>query len=191
MPRLFIALEFPEPVKDRLAEICGNLPGADWVYSDQFHLTLRFLGEQDPEIFSRVREALHGVQARSFPITLKDMGVFPLRGEPETLWVGVARSEALISLRHKVESLLARNGVPPDTRKFFPHVTLAKVGGSREAWVGQYVADHSLFSIHDIPIQGFSLFSSSLRPEGAIHTVEGVYPLEGILEAGEEEGVRG
>jgi 2'-5' RNA ligase len=183
MPRLFIALEFPEAVKDGLSEVCGNLPGADWVYSDQFHLTLRFLGEQDPEIFATVREALHGLQARSFPITLKGMGVFPLRGEPEILWAGVARSEGLISLRHKLESLLARNGVPPDTRKFFPHVTLAKVGGSRGAWVGQYVADHSLFSIPEIPIQGFSLFSSNLRPEGAIHTVEGTYPLEGILEA--------
>jgi RNA 2',3'-cyclic 3'-phosphodiesterase len=183
MPRLFIALEFPEPVKDRLSEVCGNLPGADWVYSDQFHLTLRFLGEQDPEIFSRVREALHGLQARSFTITLKGMGVFPLRGEPEILWAGVARSEGLIRLRHKLESLLARNGVPPDARKFFPHVTLAKVGASRESWVGQYVADHSLFSIPEIPMQGFSLFSSRLRPEGSIHTVEETYPLEGILEA--------
>ena len=68
MPRLFIALDFPETVKDGLSEVCGNLPGADWVYSDQFHLTLRFLGEQDQETFYRIREALHGLQARSFPI---------------------------------------------------------------------------------------------------------------------------
>lgn len=183
MPRLFLALEFPEPVKDSLSEVCGNLPGADWVYSDQLHLTLRFLGEQDQETFYRVREALHGLQSRSFRLSLKGVGVFPLRGEPEILWAGAVRNDGLMSLRHKLESLLARNGIPPDTRKFFPHVTLAKVGGAREAWVGQYVADHSLFSIPEIPIQGFTLFSSRLRPEGSIHTVEGTYPLEGILEA--------
>jgi RNA 2',3'-cyclic 3'-phosphodiesterase len=183
MPRLFVALDLPEPVRERLAEISTGLPGADWVYSDQYHLTLRFIGEVDPEIFAAVREGLGSVSARSFWLSLKGVGLFPLRGEPETLWAGIPKNEGLLSLRHKVESMLAKNGVPPDTRKFFPHVTLAKVGSSREAWVGQYVADHSLFSIPEIPVQGFSLYSSRLTPEGAIHTVEATYPLEGLLEA--------
>jgi RNA 2',3'-cyclic 3'-phosphodiesterase len=183
MPRAFIALDLPEAAQERLSDVCQNLPGADWAYSDQLHLTLRFLGEPDPETFAVIREALHGLSARSFPLTLRGMGFFPLRGEPEILWAGVSKNEGLLSLRHKVESVLARNGMPPDTRKFFPHVTLAKVGGSREAWVGRYIADHALFSIPDIPIQSYALFSSRLKPEGAEYTLEEVYPLVGILDA--------
>jgi 2'-5' RNA ligase len=189
MPRLFVALDFSEAVRDRLSEACGGLPGADWTSWEQYHLTLRFLGEVDDEIFAAVRASLGGVQARSFHLSLKGMGLFPLRGDPEILWAGVAKSDALLSLRHKVESVLARNGVPPESRKFHPHVTLAKVRGCHAPWVGEYVAGHSLFSIPEIPIQGFNLYSSRLTPEGAIHSLEAAYPLEGILDA-DEEGVR-
>lgn len=183
MPRLFVALDMPEDVQDKLAEMACDLPGADWVFSEQYHLTLRFLGEVDQEAFQTVREALGGLLCRSFHLSLRGVGLFPLRGEPETLWAGVSKTDALMSLRNKVESILVRRGIPPDPRKFFPHVTLAKVRDSHEAYVGQYVMDHSLFAIHEIPIQGFGLYSSRLTPEGAIHTLEASYPLEGILEA--------
>ena len=164
-------------------DISTGLPGADWVSPEDYHLTLRFIGDVDHERFEAVREGLAGVFAPSFHLDLRGVGLFPLRGDPEILWAGVPRNGALLSLRHKVESLLGKKGVPPDTRKFFPHVTLAKIKGAHESWVGQYVADHSLFSRAEIPIQGFSLFSSRLTPNGAIHTLEGSYPLQGILEA--------
>ncbi|MDB5049791.1 MAG: 2-5 ligase [Fibrobacteres bacterium] len=183
MPRLFVALDFPESVRDKLAEISRDLPGADWVYSEQYHLTLRFIGETDHETFLAVRQGLGSLSARSFYLSLRGVGCFPLRGDPDTLWAGVDRNEDLTRLRHRIESLLGRNGVPPDTRKFFPHVTLARIRESREEWVGQYVAGHSLFSIPEVAIQGVNLYSSKLTPEGAIHTLEGTYPLEGILEA--------
>ncbi|HKP97616.1 MAG TPA: RNA 2',3'-cyclic phosphodiesterase [Fibrobacteria bacterium] len=183
MPRLFIAVDLPETVRDRLAEIAAGLPGADWIESERYHLTLRFIGETDPDTFQAVRKSLGSVLTRSFYLSLRGVGLFPLRGDPDTLWAGVPRNEDLLRLRHKVESALARNGVPPDTRKFFPHVTLARVRECREEWVGRYVADHGLFSIPEFPVQGFGLFSSKLTPEGAVHTLEEAYPLEGILEA--------
>jgi 2'-5' RNA ligase len=183
MPRLFVALDLPEGVRDKLADISRDLPGADWVYSEQYHLTLRFIGEVDRETFLAVRQGLGSVTARSFHLSLRGIGCFPLRGDPETLWAGIPRNESLVRLRHKIESQLGRNGVPPDTRKFFPHVTLARVRECREDWIGQYVSGHALFSVPEVPIQGFNLYSSRLTPEGAIHTLEGTYPLEGILEA--------
>ncbi|MDB5103635.1 MAG: 2-5 ligase [Fibrobacteres bacterium] len=183
MPRIFVALDMPEHARERLNGISSGLPGADWVSPDQYHLTLRFIGEVDKESLDVIREGLGGVVARSFYLSLKGIGVFPLRGDPEILWAGVARNEGLRSLRNKVESLLGRKGIAPDTRKFFPHVTLAKVKGSKSEWVGEYVAGNSLFSLSEIPVQGFSLYSSRLTPEGSIYTLEGSYPLDGILEA--------
>jgi 2'-5' RNA ligase len=188
VPRLFIALALPEEVRERLSEISGGLPGADWVEPRQYHLTLRFLGEVGAPDFRDLREGLTGLSARSFHLNLRGLGVFPLRGSPETLWVGAERSEALKSLRNKVESLVVRRGQAPESRKFHPHVTLARVKGSRPEWVGAYVAGHSLFSATDIPVQSFALFSSKLTPDGAVHTLEKEYPLEGILDAQGREG---
>jgi 2'-5' RNA ligase len=177
-----VALVLPEDVKDTIAAITGGLPGADWTEPGQYHLTLRFLGEVDGPAFADLREGLSALSARSFYLTLRGLGVFPLRGDPETLWVGAERSEALISLRNKIESLVVRRGQPPEGRKFHPHVTLARVRSSRPDWVGAYVAGHSLFSAADIPVQSFALFSSKLTPYGSVHTLEREYPLEGILE---------
>jgi len=183
MPRLFVALRFPEWAIDALAEATGGLPGADWTESEDYHLTLRFLGETDECVFSDFRKSLEGLTAKSFFLNLKGLGVFPLRGDPDTLWAGVERSEALRSLRNKVEAVAVRNGVPPESRKFHPHVTLARVRDCRADWVGTYLAARSLLSIPEIPIQSFGLYSSKLGPDGAVHTLEREYMLEGMLEA--------
>lgn len=182
MPRLFIAVDLPERARELLAGIAFGLPGAHWLPPEQYHLTLRFLGEVDESMFRAIREGLGGLVSPSFHLTLRGVGHFPPRGEPEVLWAGVTKNEELSRLRAKVESLVAGKGMERDTRKFLPHVTLARVKESRSAWVGEYLAAHSLFSAADLPIQGFSLYSSRLTPDGAVHMLEGAYPLQGILE---------
>jgi 2'-5' RNA ligase len=182
MPRLFVALGLPSGVRDSLAAIACGLPGADWVDPEQYHLTLRFLGEVDAAAFAGLRSGLASVSARSFFLTLRGLGVFPLRGAPETLWAGVERNEGLIRLRNRIESLLARQGQPRESRKFHPHVTLARVRSVRPEWVGAYVAGHSLFAAREIPVQSFALYSSKLTSRGPEYAVEGEYPLEGLLE---------
>jgi 2'-5' RNA ligase len=185
---LFIALGLPGAAKEKLAEISSGIPGADWVEPKQYHLTLRFLGEVDRPVFLDLREGLMSLSARSFYLSLRGLGVFPPRGAPETLWVGTERNEELKSLRNKIESLVVRRGQPPESRKFHPHVSLARVRASRPEWVGDFVAGHSLFSIPDIAVQSFALFSSKLTPDGSVHTLEREYPLEGILDAEGREG---
>lgn len=183
MPRLFVAADLSDDVKDKLAAMSYGLPGAAWVPPDQMHLTLRFIGEVDEDRFRTIREALGGVQGKSFYLTLKGVGHFPKRGDPEVLWAGVPENEGLIRLRNRIESLLVRRGVEPEARKFHPHVTLARIKDARAPWIGRYLVDNSLFALHEIPVQGFSLWSSRLTPEGALHHLEAEYPLEGILEA--------
>ena len=185
MPRLFVALGLPGEVKDKLSEISGGLPGADWTEPEQYHLTLRFLGEVDEPALGDLRAGLGSLSARSFYLTLRGLGVFPLRGDPETLWVGAERNEALVGLRNKIESLVVRRGQPPESRKFHPHVTLARVRGSRPDWVGAFVAGHALFAAAEIPVESFALYSSRPTPNGSVYTVEGEYPLQGMLEGRE------
>jgi len=125
--RLFVAIDFPESITNRLEDIAYGLPGAVWVPAHQYHLTLRFLGETDEDSFQNIERALGEVRADSFHLDLKSIGHFPLRGNPEVLWTGVASNESLLSLNHKVDSALGRAGIPPDGRKLHPHVTLARI----------------------------------------------------------------
>ena len=63
MYRLFIAIDFPDEVKDHIANICFGVPGAKWVPKDQSHLTLRFIGEVDDFYYSQIFEGLSGIMA--------------------------------------------------------------------------------------------------------------------------------
>ncbi len=182
MPRTFIALDLPAPVADRLHEIAEGLPGTVWVPPHQYHLTLRFLGAVGDPVLEDIRHALHEVRAESFYFDLKGVGHFPLRGHPETLWVGVPACDALLRLRFRLDSALSRAGIGPEGRKFHPHVTLGRLKNGAARQTGLFEVAHSLFSAPAVPAQQFHLYTSRLTPEGALHSLESTYPLEGILE---------
>jgi 2'-5' RNA ligase len=185
MARLFAALRFPEAVNDRLEEIAHGIPGAVWTPAEQFHLTLRFLGDPAPLPLGDAERALREVRAESFRFDLRGAGHFPLRGDPETLWIGVAPCEPLLRLQRRVEAALQRAGLAPEGRKFHPHVSLARVRRADPRRVAEFQIVNGLFALRDIPAQEFVLCSSELRPEGAVHRVEAIYPLEGLLEGDE------
>lgn len=179
VPRLFVAIRFSEDVEDALAEIAGDVPGASWAPSVQYHLTLRFIGDPGALNLDDIDRALRTVRAPAFTLNLAGTGHFPLRGKPETVWVGVEENPALASLRNRVESALTRAGLPHEGRKFHPHVTLANVKGCAETDVAGFQVRNGLFRLDDVPVTEFLLCSSVLREGGAEHTVEAVYGLEG------------
>ncbi len=181
MPRLFLALDLPETIKDRLADISQGIPGADWQEFDEYHLTLRFFGEVPEDRMHLLQDCLRGVDGRAFFLGLQGVGVFPLRGNPEVLWAGVSANPQLQSLRHSVEAALSHSGFGRDERKFHPHVTLAKVKSCRPDWIGEYVVAQSLFSVEPQLIESFSLYSSKLTSEGAIHTALETFYLGGLF----------
>lgn len=182
MPRLFVALGFPEAIRDALEEIAHGVPGAAWVPSEQFHLTLRFVGDPSPLSVAEVARALGEVRAESFRLDLRGAGHFPLRGDPDALWIGVAANEALLRLQRRVEAALARAGLAPEGRKFHPHVSLARVRRAEPRDVARFEILNALFALREIPVQEFRLYSSVLGAEGPVYGVEAEYPLEGMLE---------
>jgi 2'-5' RNA ligase len=177
-PRLFVAIRFSEDVNEALDDLAFGIKGASWMHSDQYHLTLRFIGDPGALTLDDVDRALREVRAESFRLNLKGTGHFPLRGDPETLWVGVDDNRVLESLRNRVESALTRAGVPAEGRKFHPHVTLANVKSADPRDVGRFQVMNGLFRRNDVAVTEFLLCSSVLRPDGPEHTVEEVYPLE-------------
>lgn len=183
--RLFVALGLPEAVSTQLTGLIGGIPGARWVPPENHHLTLRFIGEVEPWRADEVDEALAGIRARPFDLTLNGLGLFEKAGRINALWVGVERSEALLRLQAKVETALQRVGLEPERRRFAPHVTLARTERAAPDKLVSFVQAHNLFRAPVMRVEEFCLFSSKLGKEQAVYVPEVVYPLApgGLLPA--------
>lgn len=177
MIRLFVALKLPEDVRARLAGLCAGLPGARWTAPENMHLTLRFIGSLPESEVEDLDAALGRVAAPGFDMMLDGVGHFGREREARMVWVGVARNPALKSLQEKVESALVRAGLPAETRKFTPHVTVGRLKKVARGRLGDYLAANAPFQAGPIPVRDFSLYSSFLSHNGAIHQPLSDYPL--------------
>ena len=93
--RCFVAIEIPEPIQNQLARIQGTLrkqiQKASWVKPGNIHLTLKFLGDVDPDELESIGEAIEGVALHhsSFPLRIGGVGAFPNLARPRVMWAGV------------------------------------------------------------------------------------------------------
>ena len=181
--RLFVALSLPEDVQQRLSGLANGLPGARWVKPENMHLTLRFLGEVDNLAAADVDDALAKIRSPGFGLSLNGIGHFGEGRKLRALWVGVDASDELMRLQEKIEQALIRLGLPPEPRKFKPHVTLARFKSNPGARLQAYLADHNLLRAGPIAIESFELYSSFTSADGPIYRVEASYPLEPAAEA--------
>ena len=177
--RLFVAIALPEDLRSRLSDLCAGLPGARWVAPQNLHLTLRFIGEVDGHEAEEIDAALSGIASQRFALSLSGVGQFGDRRNLRAVWVGVERNELLLRLQAKVEQALQRAGLPPEKRKFKPHITLARFKSHPGTRLEGYFAEHAVFRAPPFEVASFTLFSSYLAQEGAIYTAEAVYPLDG------------
>jgi 2'-5' RNA ligase len=181
MIRLFVAVSFPDDVRRSLASLCAGVPGARWANPDQFHLTLRFIGEVDGRVARAVYEELAGITMPAFELSLFGVGTFGDRRKAHTLWAGVRPNPALYRLQEKVDNAVLRAGLPPDRRKFAPHVTLARLNNAPFDRIGAFLSHHALYAAPGFTCDRFTLYSSFLSSSGAIYTPEQVYRLDGGL----------
>ena len=176
--RLFVALDLPLALRERLSTLAGGgLPGARWVPSANYHLTLRFIGETPGHRAEDIDLALAGLRGRGFSLTLAGVGTFTKGGRSTALWVGVERNRQLDHLQNKIETALQRCGLEPERRRFQPHVTLARLDNVAEAKLIAYVQAHNLFRADPVPVEHFTLFSSLLGKEASVYTPEVEYEL--------------
>jgi len=177
MIRLFVALDFPEDVRQRLAALGGGVPGARWTEADNLHLTLRFIGEVPGDQAAEIDQALAEVTAPAFDLVLDGVGVYGSGRNARVLWAGVERSDALSHLQSKVESALVRCGLPAEERKFSPHITLARLKDAPKDRVGRFIEERGLFRAGPIRMDHFTLYRSHLGKGAAVYEALGEYGL--------------
>jgi 2'-5' RNA ligase len=112
-------------------------------------------------------------------VQLAGIGLFASGERPRTLWVGVERHPELVALRDKIEQALIRIGLPPESRKFAPHVTLARLNNPPRDKLCDFLAAHALFRAAPLAVEGFSLIASFPTKTGAIYEDQAEYPLAG------------
>jgi len=178
--RLFVAIAILPALRAELVRLQNGVPGARWVEPENFHLTLRFIGQVDNAHATDIDDQLARISTHAFELAIKGVGHFMEGGRPSVLFAAIENNPALEALQRRVESACARGGVPPERKRFNPHIKLARFSGRQEAGhhLAQFMASHSLFHPEPFEVEHFALYSSVTRPEGAIYRVEAEYPLQ-------------
>src|SRR5215472_3275108 len=177
MLRLFVGIPFPPELKLRLSLLCAGVPGVKWVDPGNFHLTLRFIGEVGEDVAADIDTALSRVRARPFVVQLAGTGSFGNGSAPRSLWVGVEPNPPLAALRDKIEQALVRTGLPPEPRKFTPHVTLARLHDPPLDKLRDFLVAHAQFRAVPLPVASFSLIASFQTKSGSVYEDQADYPL--------------
>jgi 2'-5' RNA ligase len=125
-----------------------------------------------------IDDMLAALRMSAFDVTLKGAGEFGGR-DPHSLWIGVAPNDALIRLAAKIESALQRMGLGAETRKYTPHVTVARLRDAPLAKVREFLSVHGAFDSGPFRVHSFALFSSHPSSGGSLYREERSYPLDG------------
>lgn len=176
MPRLFTALEIPRHVGASLAMMRGGLPGARWIDPENYHLTLRFIGDIDDALARDIAGLLGRVQRRPFELRLDGLASFGGR-KPRALVAPANPVAPLMELQAEHERLLQRLGLEPEGRKYTPHVTLARLRESSSRQVADYLSARAHYRSSPFEVSRFVLFSSRASVGGGPYVVEADYPL--------------
>jgi len=175
--RLFVGLDLPWSLRERLSFLSGGIPGARWLPPENYHITLRFIGEVAAHQAEEIDLALGALRARGFALSLTGVGTFEKAGRPVALWVGVERNPNLDLLQTKIETACQRVGLEPERRRFNPHVTLARLDNPVEFKLAAFVQANNLFRSEPVQVEHFTLFSSRLGKEASVYRAEVEYGL--------------
>jgi len=177
MPRLFTGLEIPADIGLQLSTLRGGLPGARWIDPENYHITLRFIGDIDVSTAHDVFSVLGDTRRRgAITVTLDQLATFG--GErPRAVLARAVPTSALSDLQAEQERLIRRVGLPPEKRKFVPHVTLARLRDASPIDVAGYMTTRGHFPKLSFTARRFVLFSSRESTGGGPYVVEAAYPL--------------
>jgi 2'-5' RNA ligase len=178
MPRLFTAIEVPKQIGMMLSSLRGGIHGARWIDPENYHLTLRFIGDIDERTAHEVADMLDLVERPSFTLTLSGLDHFGGR-KPRAIFGAVQPSPALVELQAEHERMMQRIGLPAEGRRFTPHVTLARLRNSNPGEVAGYLSARGNFSAVPFRVGRFVLMSSRDSVGGGPYVIEEAWPLAG------------
>ena len=176
MPRLFTGLELPSDIVMALADLRGGLGGARWIDAGNYHITLRFIGDIDEATADDVFYTMGKIRRPPFNVTLEGLDTFG-GDKPRAIVARAKPAQPLVELQAEQERLVRRIGIPPEVRKFTPHVTLARLKQASPFAVADYLSARGFFPSRTFEADRFVIFSSRSSTGGGPYVVEAAYPL--------------
>ncbi len=183
--RCFIAIEIPEPIQNRLVRIQemlrNQIQKASWVKPSNIHLTLKFLGDINPENIESIGKVVEEIASRhySFSLHIGGVGAFPNLARPRVIWAGVrVGAEHASALAQDINLALSRHGFPLETKKFNPHLTIGRLREkvNLKPYANQYRQYDSINGA-EMTVGAISLIRSQLDSRGAIYSTLQSYSL--------------
>ncbi len=164
--RTFIAVDLPPEVKDELKRIQSELKAGVFKFTNDFHITLQFLGEKTEEELEKISSALSQVRFKKFSLTLDEVGVFPSRKFVRVIWVGTS-GQHIYELQKLVNDALSGMNIDQES-PFLSHITIARVKqADKEQLLG--VVDNIIVKKIKFDVPNFKLKKSTLTNEGPIY----------------------
>ncbi len=178
--RLFIAIEIPDNVIEKIQNTQNEFKALDsknvkWVKPKAMHITLKFLGEVDPERVDFIISALEDLSFKKKHLYVEKLGVFPSFKKPRVFWAGVQDNnygDFLSLLARDIDQAMGDIGFEKENRKFKSHLTIGRVKRKPEKKLIDYFfqkKDEIVFG--DFVFDSIILYQSILKPRGAEYTV--------------------
>ena len=186
MPRLFTGIELPEEIVSRLSAMRAGLNGAHWVDPDNYHITMRFAGDMPDAQASLFADALAEIRFDSFELEVSGLGSFG-GNKPRAIWAAVKPARPLTLLQKAHEKAARLAGLPPETRNFTPHVSLARLRNVSPFAVAEYLARYGGFFSAPFRVERFVLFSSRPNQGGGPYVIEEGYTSRDLAGGSDEE----
>ena len=171
MVRVFIAIDLPPEVRERIAGTQRDLVVCDAKLSPVdpsiTHLTLKFIGEVDDRLLESIREVLPDVGIRPFSVAVAGVSANNPR-RPRVVWTDVIDRGESAALHHAIEDRLAPLGISREKRAFTPHITLARVRRFDPSLLSR-IEDLKGREFGSFEVAAFSLKKSTLTPKGPLY----------------------
>ena len=132
MTRLFIALNIPKEIKEKIIyERNSTIPNPmdyKWESEEKLHLTLKFIGEIEDNLVEQIKNEISFISGyKAFNCSLRKFGFFYSGKIPKILWLGLKIDEEIFNLVNKLDEELIKFGIDKEKRKFKPHLTIMRV----------------------------------------------------------------
>lgn len=137
--RIFIAINLPENIKNKLANYQKriekafgvNLRSIRWTKKENLHITLEFLGYLTENEILKVKEILKSLTRNFYPFDIKLIKIcYGPKEEriPRMVWAVGERKKEVISLKEKLDKELKKFlNFESERREFIPHITLGRI----------------------------------------------------------------
>lgn len=173
--RLFAAIPLDFPTKANLAsqtvQIKEIYSFRKWVHEQDYHITLKFLGDTEPGTADKVQESLARIAAATQPFTLmlNGLGTFGRAERPDILWAGVAGDlERLNELYSRVEPAMTALGYAAEGRPYRPHITVARKYSGADAFTAAALGASALGASAGLAGTAAALVSAAPASAGAL-----------------------